>query len=189
MPSDQRRALLRSLVSSLLWNDEIDTTEARAKEASRLAEKVITLAKKDDLAARRIVHGLIFEQNIPFQGSSNKLHSKHQSGHQLLHRIFTEVVPLYRDVRGGYTRLIRLGPRRGDGAMMVRVELTKGVSVGHRSGQRKRSADRASGAPAPAAPTGAPALAGTAPVQPVGPSVEVPPSQAEGDSGTEGTKE
>ena len=139
LPSDQRRALLRSIVSSLLWSDEITTTEARAKEAARIAEHIITLAKRNDLHARRLVQGMVFEHNLPFQGSSDKSHGDIRSPHRLLRRIFQDVGPLYKDVRGGYTRIVRLGPRRGDAAMMVRLELTKGVSLGNKSTTRKAS--------------------------------------------------
>ena len=137
MPSDQRRALLRSLVSSVLWYDEVITTEARAKEASRIIDRIITLAKKNDLHARRLVQGMIFEQSIPFQGSSEKSHGDIRNQHRLLRRIFQDLGPLYRDIRGGYARIIRIGPRRGDAAMMVRLELTKGISVGRKTGSRK----------------------------------------------------
>ncbi|MCA1595866.1 MAG: 50S ribosomal protein L17, partial [Chloroflexi bacterium] len=114
LPSDQRRALLRSLVSSLLWHDEIDTTEARAKEASRIAERVITLAKRNDLHSRRLVTRMIFEQNIPFQGTSDKSHRDSRNQHRLMRRLFEEIAPIYKNINGGYVRIIRLGPRRGD---------------------------------------------------------------------------
>jgi len=166
MPSDQRKALLRSLVSSLLWHDEIDTTEPRAKEAIRVVERIITLAKKDTLQARRQVQGMIFEQSIPFQGTSDKSHSDSRNQHRLLRRIFQELGPIYRDVRGGYTRIIRLGPRRGDAAMMVRLELTKGVSIGQRSPGRRAAAK----------PTPAPAAQPTAPVA-AAPGVAAPAAE------------
>lgn len=168
LPSDQRRALLRSLVSSLLWHDEVHTTEARAKEAGRIAERIITLAKRNDLHSRRIVQGMIFEQSIPFQGSSDKSHGDVRNQHRLIRRIFEDVAPLYRDIRGGYIRIIRLGPRRGDAAMMVRLELTKGISLGNKT--RRRTASRTTDsptAPAPREVAAAPVLAGPAPEAPV----------------------
>ena len=174
LPTDQRKAMLRNLVSSLLWHDEIDTTEARAKEASRLADKVITLAKQNTLHARRQVHALIFEQNIPFQGQSDKSHRDHRNPHRLLRRVFEEIGPLYRDTRGGYTRIIRLGARRGDGAMVVRLELTKGISVGQSRSTRRSdrrtpapaSSGRATGAQGSASPTTTePAASAPAPEQ------------------------
>ena len=136
LPSDQRRALLRSLVSAVFLHDEIITTEARAKEAARLVDKVITQAKRNDLHSRRLVQRAIFEQNETFQGSSDKSHRDMRSPHLLLRRIFEELAPLYKEVRGGYTRITRIGARRGDAAMMVRLELTKGVSLGNKGGRK-----------------------------------------------------
>ncbi len=102
--SGHRRALFRSLTASLLWHGQIVTTEAKAKAIRSHAEQLITLAKEDDEARRRL--------------AMSKLPSE-----RVLDRLFGEIGPTYKDRPGGYTRLIRIGPRQGDAAMMVRIEL------------------------------------------------------------------
>ena len=108
---NQRRALLKSLVSSLFLKDKIKTTEAKAKEASIFAQKFITKAKKssfkdkNDLSARRFL---------------SRFFSK-----LVVDKIIKEIVPRYKERKGGYTRIIKLGPRRADGAKMAIIELVK----------------------------------------------------------------
>jgi large subunit ribosomal protein L17 len=99
-------AMLKSLVASLLWYGKVETTEARAKEARCIAERMITLAKTDSLHARRLARRLLNDET-------------------LVRRLFTEVGPQYVDRPGGYSRLIRLGQRRGDAACRVRLELVE----------------------------------------------------------------
>jgi len=99
-PTDQRMAMLRNLVTSFLKNGRIETTVTRAKETKRLAEKMITLAKRGDLHARRQVLAFVTEK-------------------QVVKELFNDVAPKYADRDGGYTRLLRIGPRRGDGAEMA----------------------------------------------------------------------
>ncbi|OFI06863.1 50S ribosomal protein L17 [Clostridium acetireducens DSM 10703] len=103
-PTDQRRAMLRNLVTSFLKNGKIQTTETRAKEARSLAEKMITLAKRGDLHARRQVLAFITEE-------------------QVVKDLFDNVAPKYAERNGGYTRMYKLGQRRGDGAEVVILEL------------------------------------------------------------------
>jgi len=105
-PTKHRRALYRSQVSALLDHEKIVTTEAKAKEVRSLAEKMITLGKDGSLASRR--EALAF---IPDKG--------------VVDRLFKEIAPGYADRNGGYTRLVRLGPRAGDNAPMVQIELVK----------------------------------------------------------------
>lgn len=105
-PSDQRRAMLRSLVTSFLKSESgrIVTTEARAKEVRSIAEKMITLGKRGDLHARRQVLAYVYEEDV-------------------VNRLFTEIAPKYADRNGGYTRIVKMGPRRGDAAPAVILEL------------------------------------------------------------------
>ena len=103
-PTDQRRAMLRNLVTSLLREGKITTTDARAKETKRMAEKMITLAKRGDLHARRQVLAYVFDETV-------------------VKNLFDEIAPKYAERNGGYTRALKLGPRRGDAAELVILEL------------------------------------------------------------------
>ena len=103
-PTDQRRAMLRSLVTSFLKHGKIETTETRAKETRKLAEKMITLAKRGDLHARRQALAYIYDETV-------------------VTKLFEEIAPKYEDRQGGYTRILKLGPRQGDNAEMVFLEL------------------------------------------------------------------
>lgn len=103
-PSDQRKAILRNLVTSLLRSGKIETTEARAKETRSIAEKMITLAKRGDLHARRQAAAYITEESV-------------------VKNLFDEIGKKYQDRNGGYTRIIKIGPRKGDAAEMVILEL------------------------------------------------------------------
>ncbi len=103
-PTDHRKAMLRNLVTSLLRNGKIETTETRAKETKRMAEKMITLAKRGDLHARRQVLAYVYDETV-------------------VKNLFDEIAPKYADRNGGYTRMLKLGPRRGDAAEAVILEL------------------------------------------------------------------
>ena len=102
--SDHRTAMLRNLVTDLLREERITTTKFRAKEAGREAEKMITLAKKGDLAARRQVMAYLYDEDV-------------------VSKLFDDIAPRYEDRNGGYTRILKLGPRRGDAAEEVFLEL------------------------------------------------------------------
>ena len=102
--SDQRKAMLRQLTTDLLANGKLETTFCRAKEVQPVVEKMITLSKKGDLAAYRRALAFITKEDV-----ANKL--------------FKEVAPKYADRNGGYTRVTRIGPRRGDAAEMAVIEL------------------------------------------------------------------
>jgi large subunit ribosomal protein L17 len=99
-----RRALLRNLVAALFTAERIRTTISKAKEARRFAERMITIARADTVAARRQVAQFIAD-------------------HRLVKRLFLEIAPRFKDRPGGYTRILKLGPRPGDGAEMVLLEL------------------------------------------------------------------
>lgn len=102
--SAHRDSMLRNLVTSLLKDGRIETTDTRAKETKRLAEKMITLAKRGDLHARRQVLSFVTEETV-------------------VKNLFDEIAPKYEERNGGYTRIMKLGPRRGDAAEMVIIEL------------------------------------------------------------------
>lgn len=104
LPTDQRMALLRNLVTSLLENGKIETTETRAKETRSLAEKMITLGKTNTLHSRRQALAFITKEDV-------------------VTKLFAEIAPKYAERNGGYTRIIKIGPRRGDAAPMAIVEL------------------------------------------------------------------
>ncbi|WP_123054703.1 50S ribosomal protein L17 [Clostridium sp. JN-1] len=103
-PTDQRRAMLRNLVTSFLKHGKIQTTQTRAIETKNLAEKMITLAKRGDLHARRQVLSFITEEEV-------------------VKNLFDTVAPKYAERNGGYTRMYKMGPRRGDAAELVILEL------------------------------------------------------------------
>ncbi len=102
--SDQRRAMLRAMVTYLLENGQIKTTLARAKEVAPLTEKMITLSKKNDLAAYRQALAFITKEDVA-------------------HKLFTEMNQKYMSRDGGYTRIVRMGPRKGDAAEMAIIQL------------------------------------------------------------------
>lgn len=102
---DQRRALLKSLAAPLFLIEKIKTTEAKAKEVSGFAEKFITRAKKGDLSSRRYLVGCFSEK--------------------IAKKLIDELGPRYKERKGGYTRIIKLGPRKSDGAKMAIIELVK----------------------------------------------------------------
>lgn len=103
MPGDRRKALLRSLATAILIHEGIQTTETRAKELRRFVERLVTIGKRGDVIARRLAL-----RKLP-----NKL---------LIEKVFDVYGPRYHQRPGGYTRIIKLGPRHGDAAPMVRIE-------------------------------------------------------------------
>lgn len=104
MATDRRIALMRSLSAALLRHEAIKTTEPRAKELRRFVERLITVSKRGDVAARRLA-------------------MKRLPDRLLVEKLFDVYGPRYQTRDGGYTRIIKLGPRRGDSAPMVRIEL------------------------------------------------------------------
>ncbi len=165
-PSDQRKALIRSQVTSLLYNGRIITTEAKAKEVRKEAEKLIALAVKeadnyeevtvkakvprkgaDGKRMHEIVDGKkctvydevdkVIKKDLPSRLHARRQmlkvlypvnevdpnHKKKKNKVDLVDKLFTEIAPKYRYRNGGYTRIIKIGPRKGDAAMMVVLEL------------------------------------------------------------------
>lgn len=104
-PADQRKALLRALTTELIRNGRIKTTKTRARAVRSEAERMITLAKDGSLAARRQAMGYLYDK-------------------QLVHALFEQASSRYGDRNGGYTRILRTVPRRGDNAEMSIIELT-----------------------------------------------------------------
>ena len=102
--SAQRKALYSNLAGALIEHGRIKTTEAKAKEVRPIVEEMITLGKRGDVAAQR--HAVAF------------LRSK-----SVAHRLFADVAPRFADRPGGYTRIVKIGPRQGDAALMVYLEL------------------------------------------------------------------
>ena len=103
-PTDQRKAMLRAMVTYLLENGQIKTTLARAKEVAPLAEKMITLSNKTHQAAYRQPLAFITKEDVA-------------------HKLFTEMNQKYMTRDGGYTRIVRIGPRKGDAAEMAIIQL------------------------------------------------------------------
>ena len=110
--SSQRKALIRDLITDLIINERIETTLCKAKELQRLADKMVTLGKKGDLAARRQAAELIrFE--------------KDEEGQYAIQKLFTVIAPKFANRNGGYTRVLKLGPRRGDATEMALIEFVE----------------------------------------------------------------
>ena len=105
-PTGHRRAMYRNLMTDLLDHEKIITTEAKAKEVRSLAEKMITLGKGGGLQSYRQALSVIMDKKVA-------------------EKIFTELAPRYAERPGGYTRIVKLGPRLGDGAPMVQLELVE----------------------------------------------------------------
>jgi len=108
---DQRKALLKSLASSLILNEKIKTTEAKAKELRPFVEKFITRGKK------LILH--------PQEGLASRRFLAKFFSPQIVKKLIDEIGPRYKERKGGYTRIIKLGPRKSDGAKMAIIELVK----------------------------------------------------------------
>ncbi len=102
--TDHRKAMLRAMVTYLLEKGKIETTVTRAKEVSSMAEKMITIGRTNDLHSRRQVLAYVTKEDVA-------------------KKLFDEISPKYADKNGGYTRIIKIGPRRGDAAEMAIIEL------------------------------------------------------------------
>ena len=164
-PTDQRKAILKSLVTSLLANGKIETTEARAKEVKNIAEKLIALAVKEvdnftskqvkvsaarlDSSGRKITKSVTSKNNRKYEvverqektdmvtvDNPSRLHArrrimewvyriKNSDGNRInvVNKLFDDIAPKYKDRKGGYTRIYKIGPRRGDAAQMVILKL------------------------------------------------------------------
>lgn len=129
-PADQRKALLRSLATELFIHGEIKTTMTRAKALAPYAENIISLAKKGDLASRRQALRYIYDKETEkfIDLKTNEISDAPAEGQKLaqltvLRKLFGEIGKKYADRQGGYTRIFRLVPRRGDAAEMALIQL------------------------------------------------------------------
>jgi large subunit ribosomal protein L17 len=135
------RHILANLATALFQHGRITTTEAKAKRLRPVAERLITFAKRGDLHARRRVLTVVTDKGV-------------------VHQLFTEIAPEFSERDGGYTRITKIGPRKGDNAAMAVIELVRGEPVAARPRRRARRAG--AGAPAAAAPAAAAATAAAA---------------------------
>ena len=117
-PTAHRKAMMRGMVTLLLENGQIETTLTRAKEIRSIAEKMITLGKKNTLASRRAALAYITKEEV-------------------VTKVFVELAPLYANRNGGYTQIFKLGPRRGDGAEMAIVKLIDYVKPEEKATKKK----------------------------------------------------
>jgi large subunit ribosomal protein L17 len=129
MKTSHRLAMLRNMATSLFLHERIRTTDSRAKELRRVAERMITLGKRGDLHARRRAAAVL-------------------RGAPATQKLFTELADRYREVAGGYTRIVKLGLRRGDGATLSLVELVQPQQ--RESGRKKKTSRKAAAKKAPA---------------------------------------
>ena len=119
----ERKALKRNMVTSLFRFERIETTKAKAKEVQRLAEKMITRAKVDNVHNRRLTSAMLFDEAV-------------------VNKLFTEIAPLYADVNGGYTRIIKTANRLGDAAEMAILELTKKTEKPEKKAKDNKKEDK-----------------------------------------------
>lgn len=163
------RLMMANLATALFEHGRITTTEAKAKRLRPLAERLITFAKRGDLAARRRVLTVVRDKDV-------------------VHVLFTEIGPRYQTRQGGYTRIVKVGPRKGDNAPMVIIELVEPLAeqvVAEATGATKRAAkEKATAAAAPAA--AAPAAAEQATAEVVADEAAVD-AEAAGDTAEEAT--
>src|SRR5215207_293567 len=144
------RHMLANLATALFEHGRITTTETRARRLRPVAERLITKAKRGDMHARRLVHRTIGDKGV-------------------VHTLFTEIGPRYGNRNGGYTRIVKIGPRKGDNAPMAVIELVEPLAeqvIGEAEGATRRAAKKAAAMKAPAgrAPAGkAPAKKAAAP--------------------------
>lgn len=120
-PADQRKALIRTLATSLFTHDEITTTLVRAKALKKHADRIVTLAKRGDVHAIRQVRNLIYHSRTGEMLTDEKGREVPET---VLRRIFTKTAPRFVNRKGGYTRVIQMPPRRGDAAPMAMIQLT-----------------------------------------------------------------
>ena len=122
-PTDQRKAMLRGMVTLLLENGQIVTTVTRAKEVRSITEKMITLGKENTLASRRAALAYITREDVVV-------------------KLFTEYAPLYADRKGGYTQIFKLGQRRGDGAETVLLRMVDYVKPAAETEDSKKASKK-----------------------------------------------
>src|SRR5699024_10107034 len=107
---EERMALLRKLASDLIIHERIETTETKSKELKSVVEKMITLRKRGDLHARRQAAAFLYNKEV-------------EEDSTVIQKLFDDIATRYEDRQGGYTRVLKLGERQGDGAKMAIIEL------------------------------------------------------------------
>ena len=140
------RHILANLATALFQHGRITTTEAKAKRLRPVAERLITFAKRGDLHARRHVLTVVTDKGV-------------------VHQLFTEIAPEFSERDGGYTRITKIGPRKGDNAAMAVIELVRGEPVAAKPRRRTRRAEPRAAAPAETAPARGTAAAAEAEVE------------------------
>jgi large subunit ribosomal protein L17 len=148
------RHILANLATALFQHGRITTTEAKARRLRPVAERLITFAKRGDLHARRHVLTVVTDRGV-------------------VHQLFTEIAPEFSERDGGYTRITKIGPRKGDNAAMAVIELVRGEPVAARPRRRARRAD--------ATATAGTAAAGTAAAAATAPEIDAAEPEAEAD--------
>ena len=118
--SDQRKAMLRDLATSLIVSERITTTGQRAKELRRVVDKLVTLGKRGDLASRRRAGQTVRNVEIANEDGTTQY---------ALQKLFDDIAPRFEDRQGGYTSIKKLGERRGDGAELVIIEFVQGTAA------------------------------------------------------------
>jgi len=126
-PTDQRKAMLRGMVTLLLENGQVVTTVTRAKELRSIADKMITLGKKNTLASRRAALAYITDDAV-------------------VRKVFSEYAELYANRNGGYTQIFKLGPRRGDGAEMAVIKMVDYVKAAPVEDSKSKKEEKAADA-------------------------------------------
>ncbi len=121
--SAHRKALFRNLVLSLVRYERIKTTDAKAKELRRYADRMVTLGKRGDLAARRLAYNFMQSRDA-------------------VKKLFDEIAPRFKDRAGGYTRVVKFGMRRGDAAPLSIIEFTSNENAEAKTPRKKRAARR-----------------------------------------------
>ena len=121
-PTDQRKAMRRGMVTLLLENGQVVTTVTRAKELRSIADKMITLGKKNTLASRRAALAYITKESV-------------------VTKVFTEYAALYADRNGGYTQIFKMGPRRGDGAEIAVIKMIDYVKPSANEDKKSKDAE------------------------------------------------
>ncbi|MBD1372334.1 50S ribosomal protein L17 [Hazenella sp. IB182357] len=121
--SSARKAMFRDLATDLIINERIQTTEKKAKELRSIIDKLITLGKRGDLHARR--QAAAFVRTTRSNTVKNGEEVTHNKQIDAVKKLFEEIAPRYEERNGGYTRILKIGPRKGDGAPMVFIELVK----------------------------------------------------------------
>jgi large subunit ribosomal protein L17 len=124
--SAHRKALFKNLVLALIRHGRIRTTDAKAKELRRVADRMVTLGKQNDLAARRRAFAFV-------------------QSHEAVQKLFNEIAPRFKERNGGYTRVVKFGHRRGDAAPLSIIEFTGDEEKAKGKKPRKRSAKKAEG--------------------------------------------